>query len=705
MPESNPDVQKETPDQYLGYSKPISGYQGNQSQGSLLKGIGTDIEEGADVLNKAVKTDLNDQIDKGLTERRDAYKDRLMTVYNKSMDNPDSLLPDQQKGVPPADTKGQIDHSLDTLAAARKSGKYSDMYLDMQYDDFLKGMRSKYPGYREYIDETAAKSLDRGLPANREVRQLTSDINANIQTAKEDRKKALDLQVAKLALDGDPEAQAAWQYREILPEKEKTDFVTRKLGDQANIARYKSARDSATDPSARAAAGTQEANLRLNTAVSNFVHTFTMGQGGATPEQLVSEIKSLNASDEDRAKARLTLQTYIQAFKAKEQKDFSQIDPKTGRSLDGDVAGKSGDLIDQHLDILRNFTKWVDAGQGGAVATTVDHVKATANPTTAPLIPTDNKTHSQNVDTVVRDNPNGDGFLAGLATARAGSPGTRAAVNSRHIAVAAGRDYNGSDNPLTMNQILEESKSKFTPDKVGENNARDYFNNVVSWYRDILFQKDNPALQKQVAYTIYGPGNDDVMKHFPVETSSVKGQASVFNQQFSAAVDKEMFTSLGKSDANLLSSYEDLKKNSFGKFVLPGEIKNMDSLANVKDLKWSYDNIGHKLTPYYDGDKPPEGFDKVVAASTRINTGLAMMDSMGKYTKEDTNALMFQWLKDAKLGNGPASKSIRDAVRQSFSADQQKKQDAATKALDAFQKKYLPGGGTSGSGGADDDDN
>ena len=705
MPETfNPDVQELKPDNYIGWSRPISGFQGNQSQGTLLKGIGSDIDAGAHVLNTAVKTDLSDQIDRGMTSIRDQYKDRMMTVYKQSMDNPESLLPDQT-GAPPKDVQAGLDHTFGTLEAARKSGKYSDMYLDMQYDDFLKGMRSKYPGYREYIDETAAKSLDRGLPANRQVRQLTADINANVQTAKQDRDKALDLQIVKLALDGDPEAQAAHQYSHLLPEKEKADFVNRKLGDIADINRYKNARDSATDPGARASAGREEANLRLNTEVSNFVHTFTMGQGGATPEQLVSEIKSLNSSDEQRAKARLTLQTYIQAFKSQQQQKFSQIDPKTGRSLDQDIAGKSGDLIDQHLDILKNFTKWVDNGQGGAVAVTVDHVKATSQPTVAGQIPIDNKTHSENVDSVVRDNPNGDSFLAGLATSRAGSPSTRAAVNARHVAAAAGRDYSGNpDSPMNLNEVLTESKKAITPDKVGESNSRDYYNGIMSTYKDILFQKDNPVLQKNMAVWMYGPGNEDIMKHFPSETSTQKGQASVYNMLFSPAVDKEMFTNLGKSDANLLGSYEGIKKESFGKYVLPGEIKSMDGMANVKDLKWSYDNLNHKITPYYDGDKPPEGFDKVVAASARLNIGLASMDSMGKYTKEDTNALMFQWLKDARLGNGPASKAIRDAVRQSFSAEQQKKQDAVQKLLQGLEKK-LKGSGPTGSSDSEDDDN
>jgi hypothetical protein len=699
MPEIfNPDVPKEQPGNYIGWSRPISSFQGNQSQGTLLKGIGSDIDEGADVLNKSAKMYISDEENRGISALRDQQKERLTTVYNQSVDNPDSLLPDQA-GAPPAHIANQVDHNLDTLHAARISGKYSDAYIDMQYDDFLKGMRAKYPGYREYIDESAARSLDRGLPANREIRQLTSDINANIQTAKQDRDKALDLQIAKIAAGGDPEGAAVWQYKHLLTEQEKNDFVSRKVGDQANIDRYKNARDATDDPGARAAAGKQEANLRLDTAVSNFVHTFTMGQGGATPEQLVAEIRDTNTSDEDRAKAKLTLQTYMQAFKAKQMRDFSQVDPKTNRSLDQDIGGRGGDLIDQHLDTLKNFTKWVDNGQGGAVAATVEHVKASSNPTSAPLMPNSAGTHAKNVDAVVRDNPNGDGFLVGLSTNRIGSNSTRAAANARHISAAAGTDYSGNpNNPLTINHVLDESKGKFSPDKVGNSEAMNYFNNVVSWYKDTLFQKDNPALQRNMGYMMYGPGNEDVMKHFDPETSDKKGQASVFNMWFSPSVDKEMFTNLGKQDTNLLSSYENLKKDSFGKYVLPGEIKNMDGMASVKDLKWSYDNIGHKLTPYYNGDTPPEGFSNVVAATARLNIGLASMDSMNKYTKEDTNVEMFQWLKDAKLGNGPASKAVRDAVTQSFSAEQQKKQDAADK-LKKMLLDLEKGKGT------DDDDN
>ncbi len=710
MPETfNPDVQNIQPGNYIGWSRPISGFQGDKSKGTLLKGIGSDIDEGANVLNTAVKTDLRDQVDRGITAIRDQNKDRLQTVYQQSMDNPDSLLPNVA-GAPPQHVQDNINHTTETYDAARKSGKYSDTYLDMQYDDFLKGMRSKYPGYRDYIDETVARSLDRGLPANREIRQLTSDINANIQTAKEQRTKSQDLQINKLALDGDPEAQAAVHYLHLLPEQEKTDLIHRKLGDIADIARIKNVRDTATEPGARAAAGTQEANLRLNTSYSNFFHTFTMGASNVTPEQLVSQINSMSDTDEDKAKARLTLQTYIQAYKAKQQKDFSQVDPKTGRSLDGDIGGRSGDLVEQHLEGLRKFTKWVENGQGGAAAVTIEHAKALSNPATGGQIPIDNQTHANTVDTVARDNPNGNGFLTSLATSRIGSPGIKANANARHIAVAAGRDYQGNEGVPPIAQIMEQDKGQFTSDKVGSANARDYFNNLVSWYRDALMQKDNPAVQRNMAYSLYGPGNDDVLKHFKPDTGTDKGQASVYNQWFSRAVDKEMFTNLGKSDANLLSSYEGLKKDSFGRFVLPGELHNMDvstvgmgGAGDFKGIKWSYDNLTHKVIPYYNGDTPPHGFKNLEAAAARVNIGLDSLSSMAKYTGEDVNSMMLQWLTESGLGNGPATKGIRDAVRQSFSADQQKKQDQATKLLKQLKDTFKKDNESSGSGDSDDD--
>lgn len=699
----NPDVQNIDPTNFIGWSRPITGFQGNRANETLLKGFGEDLAEGANVVNKGVELNISDDINRSMSAIRDDYKSRLQTVYKQSEDNPDSLLPDDS-GAPPKAVKDGMDHTFDTLSAARKSGKYSDTYLDMQYDDYLKEMRSKYPGYRQYIDDQAARSLDRGLPANREIRQLTSDINSNIQTAKEQREKAQDLQIAKLAAGGDPESQAVWQYKHLLPEKEKSDFIARKIGDQADITRLQTARNYVTDPGERSAVGRQEANLRLNTEVSNFVHTFTMGQSNTTPEQLVNQINNPSASDEQKAKARLTLQTYIQSFKARMEQQFSIVDPKTGRSLDQDIGGISGDLIDQHLSILKNVAKWVDNNKGGAVAVTVDNVKADHNPATKPLIPSDNKVTSDNVHRIVTDNPSGNDFLSGLATAP-GARGVRAAANARHVAIGAGTDYAGNpDNPIPINQVMEEAKTKFSPDRVGEANSRDFFNNVVSWYKDILFQKDNPALQRNVAYSLYGPGNDDVLKHFPVETTSTKGQASVYNMWFSPAVDKEMFTQLGKADTNLLSSYEDLKKKSFGNYVLPGELHNMDGMPNVKDLKWSYDNVNHKITPYYTGDQPPQGFDQVLMATRRLNTGLAGIDSMGKYTREDTNDLLFQWLHEGGIGRGPASKAVRDAITQSFSSDQQKKQDAATKVLEQIEKRIKGSNSTSGSDDTDDDD-
>lgn len=659
MADFNTSVPSTPPTNFSGWSKPIQGYAGNKAGETLLKGVGQDIDEFTKDANSAVKDFVSDDVQTGMQKIRDDYRNRLQTTYNDISGQPLDILPkdSQDLSSPPPDMANRISNRLDTLSAARQSGKYSDTHIDMEYEDFLKETRSKYPGYRDWVDEVAAKSMGRGEPANAVIRKLTGDINSYSAQAQKNRND-INTRLGQAAANGDPEATAAYSNRNNMPDEEKTSLLNRKDVQTARVSSIKQTRDNSNnDPGLRTSAAFAEANQRVSDAMTNFVHTFT--SGGATTEQLIDQVQNNKASPEDKAKAFSMLGNYMQIFKQRQIAEFNKVDPKTGRSLDQDLGGKTNEIVDKQMAFYSSFRNWLANGNGGPVAATAAYAKAMDSNPTASLMKGSIDQYTGTLNRILKDNPNGNSYLSSVQIDNNNiNPSIKAAADSRRFALASGTDYNGKPNPMTVNQVIQDAKNDNLPSKVGDANARSFFSNVVGWHRD-LYDKANPSVQANMANAMYGPGSEGVLKHFPADSSSTKGKSTVFNQWFSPAMDKTMFTDVGKKDGNLLSSYIDRKKSEFGNAVLPSEMKTLNGL-NLPNVKWSYDNETHQLAIH--GYNSPQA----QTAVNRLNIGLASIASLAKFTREDANGMLLHWFANSGIEDGPASAAIKKALKSSF---------------------------------------
>lgn len=662
----NPEVPSTNPQSFMGYSRPIQGYQGNQAGGTLLKGIGTDIDEFSKDANLAVKQNIGDEVDVGLNKIRDDYRNRLQATYNDISGEAMDVLPKDptNTGGPPPDLSNRITNRLATLQAARQSGKYSDTHLDMEYDDFLKETRSKYPGYRDWIDETAAKSMGRGDTANNVIRGLMGDLNSYAAKAQKNRND-VDTKIGQSAAAGDPESIAAYQNRNNLSTEEKTGLINRKDVQSSKIASLQQTRDNAgPDAGLRTSAAFAEANQRVSDSLSNFIHTFTMG--GATTDKIISEIQDTKTSPEQKANDFATLSHAMQIFRSRQVMEFNKVNPNTGRSLDMDLGGKSQEIIDSQMSFYNSFQDWMKNNQGGPVAAVTNYVKAMDKAPISDIMKASIGQYTGTINNIIKDNPNGNQYLVNVQKdANNINPSIKAAADARRFELAAGK-------PTTINQTIQDAKNEDLPTKVGDANARGFYNSVVNWHKDI-FDKSNPAVQHNMATAMFGPGNEGVLKHFPTDTNTTRGQSTVFNQWFSPAMDKTMFTDIAKKDGNLLSSYSVLKKNEFTQSVLPGEIKNLNNYQNLDKVKWSYDNETHQLGVH--GDQTPELRQAQIAVN-RLNTSLVSMQSLAKFTREDPNALITHALATAGIPDGPAAKAIMKSVKSSFSARDRKDKES-----------------------------
>ena len=181
----NPEPQDIKPDNYIGWSRPITEPKANVSSEIALKGAGQAIKGGVEL---GVGLEEN-------TIRNDIYNkvDTLNDNYIQRLSQADSLIGGQQGDIdqpPKGGTPGlkKLPDALGTLTAARDNGKMSETYYYQQIYNMAKQMRSQNPMFRDYIDNQFSR-ITKEQPANDMIKSLTQDINAYASNARESRNK------------------------------------------------------------------------------------------------------------------------------------------------------------------------------------------------------------------------------------------------------------------------------------------------------------------------------------------------------------------------------------------------------------------------------------------------------------------------------------------------------------------------------------
>lgn len=159
MAEFNPEPQKTTDPSYLSLSKPTKDYAVDRSYERLFQGIGDFITAGVQ------GTDIN--------IKRSADKE----VY-ESMDR----VRDQ--------TISQLENSLNHLTSAKDQGALKESDYWTRLDSEVRKIRSRYPGYREHIDQSVAQIVG-GTPANSRRSELQNELEKKLSGGSSDYDKQL----------------------------------------------------------------------------------------------------------------------------------------------------------------------------------------------------------------------------------------------------------------------------------------------------------------------------------------------------------------------------------------------------------------------------------------------------------------------------------------------------------------------------------
>lgn len=155
MASFNPDVQVQQPEEFLGYSKGIGT---NRTAETLFEGAGAVLEgavQGADAI-----------VQQNIRKTASSEVDKIRTLFG--VDATEAV----SSGTPPEIAAGRAE--IEKLQLARQSGTVRDSYYYGKLQSVVKGLRSRYPGYEEQIDNII-QDITGVTPANAIISQLMQE--------------------------------------------------------------------------------------------------------------------------------------------------------------------------------------------------------------------------------------------------------------------------------------------------------------------------------------------------------------------------------------------------------------------------------------------------------------------------------------------------------------------------------------------------
>lgn len=211
MAEFNPQVPKANPQNFIGFSRPVSTVPVDRSTGIALDTAGKAIVGGTALADQVVKETIRNDITQQVDAQRTEYTRQLEGVAAAAgipTASTTDILPTgdttQTPNIPAGITNGlsrvrSLSNGIANGAGGSVS-KINDTLYSANITSIAKQLRSQYPGYRDYIDQEISKVS--GIPvANAYYKNLTQDINNSLQNQKSLMEKPIN-QLAAAAAKG-----------------------------------------------------------------------------------------------------------------------------------------------------------------------------------------------------------------------------------------------------------------------------------------------------------------------------------------------------------------------------------------------------------------------------------------------------------------------------------------------------------------------
>lgn len=634
----NPNVQagQDNSPNYFKFSEPISQPKADTSTGQFLDTIGKGIDSATTLADQTTKDVINKDVHDTVDTTRDAFTKQLENKVGVQQSN---IVPAPVQTAAGSTTGSLLDSNasmdapvpaaidaglgkVDAIQSAMASGKINDTYYTQRLNAAAVDLRTKYPGYRDYIDQRIAQTTGFD-PANKYVQNLVQDANAQavkkdtefdktetmLRGALQDHVPNADIMLQYFrANKGNPDAQNRAEQFIYSSQSEKAaiDLANaRRTNNQGNLADIKTQR-------------TQDFVNEVGTSIASNFSAMTTIPGTDTPQGIQDFVKAVAAHPEQYSSAQLrTLDSQIMAQKAVLQSQYLSKAAQTQRDAQGRTFSYNSDIGTDTVkntlnDLLGSYDTIHNALTGGGpegaglAYLAMNQVKARFGDrenslSMGPL--------GQTVDTFkILNNDLGPAFAGVLAPKLINSPAMGSLtdlLNKSSLDARAQPDFDKSGKPLTYMDHVAVTNKMEADGKINAAMKARYQAGLIKIGQDIQ-DPDMPDVTKaKVVKYLFSPEGQGLLGTFKTDYTNsegklVPGKYAVFNALTSQGM-VDNITKLARTDPTIGTMYKNYLENEAGSQLFYKEFQNMNRITGHDDLHFKYN----------DGANTTDGMPKV----------------------------------------------------------------------------------------------
>lgn len=634
----NPQVQagQDNSPNYFKFSEPISQPKSDTSTGIALSTIGEGIEGATKLADQTAKDVMNKDVHDTVDPIRDDQTKSLEALRNAQQGNAipapvqtaaggtTSLLDSNASMDTPV--PAAIDAGLgkiDAVQNALSSGKINDTYYTQRLNSAAVDLRTKYPGYRDYIDQRIAQTT--GInPANAYMTNLMQDINQRA-VKKDSEAEKTETMLRGALQDHVPNADVMLQYyrnNKGNPDAQTRveQFIYQSQSEKAAIDLQNSRRALANGN--RDDINTQRTQDFTNEAgaavASNFKALVTI-PGVDTPQGITDFMKTVAAHPEQYTDAQLkTLDSQLMAQKSVLANQLKARSTEMSKDANGrtysyasDMGGadKVDQVIKSQLSVYDNIHDALTGGGPQGAGLAFWH----ANQITARFADAHEKMLAgpmgNDIKTFKILNDDMGPTFAGILVPKLLNSGIDQKLtglfNQSATDARAQPDFDGSGRPLTYMDHIKRANDLQSEGKMNDGMKARYQAGLVKIGQDIQDPSIPDVTKAKVVNYLFSPEGQGLLGTFKTdyvnsEGKTVPGKYAVFNALTSQGM-VDSITKLAKTDPTIGDKYKNYLENEAGSQLFYKEFQNMNRVTGHDDLHFKYN----------DGSNTPDGLPKV----------------------------------------------------------------------------------------------
>lgn len=697
MAEFTPRIPGSQDPNYLSYSRPISQPEPDNTLGNLFKGLGNLVDSGV----KGIDTMFRERIDKSLemknVEREKETYTAALEHAKQTGEVPANILRKGGEAVEaaPQEVPGSIDSGLNnmqTVQNARDADKISPSYYYGRVAAIAKELRSRYPGYKDYIDSKVSSIIGTD-PANAYIRSLTSDINAIASQSKGKSvvDDAIRLNMAEYypgqagrqaSLRADPSPQNALRIMQQIEEHRRSNFDVKKtregieLNEQWTKANKGEVTRTWTDFVYSTINGTlsdQENANGISRGLQQYAEIIREHQSPngrkISPERA---IEIANALEADKG----MIMANLRKVGSEKNKAGGTIMSAVGDKEANEIVGRAMSTYDEIIGAIRQ-EKW------GIAFDRINALKTRTEITQQGLM---NHPELGNYFTMAPAlrSLGGDQFATTVLNRAEGeklASGLQRLLKADITEALVQPTYRASGRPTDV-KTFSDTFERLKRSGVSDNELTKKLVEGIQYLSDPSL-KANDDIKVNVAMYFFDPKNIGVFEKYNFNRDRtdpsgrpIPGRQSIFNSWTSAEVTKEI-RRLDTKQPGLWNNYKDWVETTFGMDLYRQNIDDLNSVPTMNrlKLKWENGRIDVEAENPTDGNREQRRWMGTAVVPTsirntvnRMNMGLASLERIAKEEGRDPEAYVYNVLRAARYNpaNTENPNSLGGSLQQSI---------------------------------------